>query len=151
MRPKSAMKTVAYQGFWQNLKELTLADHQLADSEVTARSYLNINPEGELLREIHDISEELRMMTRVYNDQVQVLEEFFIHLEKMLPHDNNSPTNGEKTKEIKAVKAIPKSTKDSAKKVCNDIILRRKQLEDLEKHSEMVSGQVCLPAPSPYL
>jgi hypothetical protein len=145
------MKTVAYQGFWQNLKELTLADHQLANYEVTARSYLNINPEGELLREIHDISEELRMMTRVYNDQVQVLEEFFIHLEKMWPYDKNSPTNGKQTKEIKAVKAISKSTKEAAKKVCNDIMLRRKQLEDLEKHSEMVSGQVCFPALSPCL
>ncbi|KAH6719497.1 hypothetical protein BKA61DRAFT_714014 [Leptodontidium sp. MPI-SDFR-AT-0119] len=88
----SGMKTVAYETFWRHLDKLNATDRQLADFEVTARSYLNINPEGELLKEVHDIIEELRMMSRIYTQQLHVLEDFSRHLENMHQQDEkNAP------------------------------------------------------------
>lgn len=45
------------------------------DQEAKA-NYFNINAEGLLLREAHDICEELKMMQRVYDQQTHVTEEF---------------------------------------------------------------------------
>jgi hypothetical protein len=183
------MKTVAYGTFWRHLDKLNATDRQLADFEVTARSYLNINPEGELLKEIHDIIEELRMMSRIYTQQLHVLEDFSRHLEnmhqqdeknapkklvdvmleiknllgpKIAPHSaedplaaqhNQSPTqngtarlitNGTPSSEDAAANAssISESTVEFAKRVCNNITLRRKELQDLEESSIGVSDQV---------
>jgi len=77
---------VAYETFWRHLDKLNASDRQL-DFEATARSYLNINPEGELLKEAHDIIEELRMMARIYTQQLNVLEDFSRHLENMHRQD----------------------------------------------------------------
>jgi hypothetical protein len=74
------MKTVAYAAFWRQLENLN-ADHEFVDFEVTARSCLNINPEGELLKELYNIIEELRMMTRIYTQQLSVVESFSRQLE----------------------------------------------------------------------
>lgn len=38
--------------------------------------YLNINPGGALLREAQDIDEELRMMMRIYSQQLRAMEAF---------------------------------------------------------------------------
>jgi hypothetical protein len=190
---QSGMKTVAYETFWRHLDKLNATGRKVADFEATARSYLNINPEGELLREVHDIIEELRMMARIYTQQLHVLEDFSRHLENMhqqdeknapkklvdvmleiknllgprlAPHSaedplaaqhNQSPTqngttrlitngviNGVANREDAAVTAsyISESTVEFAKRVCNNILLRRKELQDLEEHSISVSDQV---------
>lgn len=74
------MKTVAFETFWRQLNKLSARDHQQQDFEVPARTYLNINPEGELLRETQDIIEELRMMQGIFNQQMHVMEEFSRYL-----------------------------------------------------------------------
>lgn len=38
--------------------------------------YLDINPEGKLLREAQDIAEELRIMIGIYNQQLSVIKDF---------------------------------------------------------------------------
>lgn len=44
--------------------------------EAAARIYLDVNPEGTLLREAHDITDELRMMTRIYCQQLRIAKYF---------------------------------------------------------------------------
>jgi len=44
--------------------------------ESLARIYLDVNPEGKLLREAHDIMDELRMMVRIYFHQLRVTKHF---------------------------------------------------------------------------
>lgn len=61
------MKTIAYEGFWRHLGKLNDRSGRI-DAEME-RIYLNINPEGELLREAHDIIEELRMMAQIFAEQ----------------------------------------------------------------------------------
>jgi hypothetical protein len=88
------MKTVAFETFWRQLNKLSASEHQREDFEVTARIYLNINPEGELLRETHDIIEELRMMMGIFSQQIHVMEEFSRHLENLHEKETlREPTN----------------------------------------------------------
>jgi len=73
------MKTIAFVGFWRHLEKLHLKDPHLRDIDVieaAARLYLDLNPEGVLLREAHDIMDELRMMTRIYLQQLRVTKHF---------------------------------------------------------------------------
>lgn len=187
---------MAYETFWRHMDKLNASDRQL-DFEVTARSYLNINPEGELLKEAHDIIEELRMMARIYTQQLDVVEDFSRYLENihhqdekkspvdvrdiMLeiknilgardgPHSatdplnlqhNHSPTNqngsavpnGRLNGNSPASSAadtslISENTVEFAKRVCNEIKLRRQALHELEESSTGVSDQVRIPSSS---
>lgn len=85
---KSGMKCISFETFWRQLNKLSSGDYQQADFEATARKYLNINPEGELLRETHDIIEELRMMAHIFTEQHHVVEQFTTHLQNL--HEKES-------------------------------------------------------------
>lgn len=61
------MKTTAFELFWRHLQ--ILSGQSLKIDPEKARIYLNINPEGLLLREAHDIVEELIMMSRICMQQ----------------------------------------------------------------------------------
>ncbi|KAF5873561.1 uncharacterized protein Bfra_005024 [Botrytis fragariae] len=75
----SEMKTTAFKLFWRHLEQLS--GQRLKIDPEKARLYLNINPEGVLLREAHDIIEELRMMSRINLQQLQVTQVFSKALE----------------------------------------------------------------------
>ncbi|TEY39017.1 hypothetical protein BOTCAL_0472g00040 [Botryotinia calthae] len=75
----SAMKTSAFELFWRHLEQLS--NQRLKVSPERARLYLNINPEGVLLQEAHDIIEELKMMSRINLQQLQVTQVFSKTLE----------------------------------------------------------------------
>jgi hypothetical protein len=49
-------------------------------SQPSNQKYLDINPEGTLLREAQDIAEELKMMRRVFSQQHQVVKDYRRHL-----------------------------------------------------------------------
>lgn len=51
--------------------------------EEAARIYLDVNPEGTLLREAHDIMDELRMMARIYFQQLRVAKHFAKNLQDL--------------------------------------------------------------------
>ncbi|TGO28752.1 hypothetical protein BPAE_0023g00170 [Botrytis paeoniae] len=80
----SEMKTTAFELFWRHLEQLS--GQRLKISPEKARLYLNINPEGLLLREAHDIIEELRMMSRINLQQLQVTQVFSKALETINGH-----------------------------------------------------------------
>lgn len=63
-----------------------LSNPHLTDIEVieaSARIYLDVNPEGTLLREAHDIMDELRMMARIYFQQLRVTKHFSKNLQDL--------------------------------------------------------------------
>ncbi|KAH7399882.1 hypothetical protein BKA64DRAFT_467978 [Cadophora sp. MPI-SDFR-AT-0126] len=88
----SGMKCISFESFWRQLNKLSSSDHQEADFEATARKYLNINPEGELLRETHDIIEELRMMSHIFTEQLHVVEQFTTHLQNLRDKEEKKHT-----------------------------------------------------------
>ncbi|KAG4441971.1 hypothetical protein IFR05_002539 [Cadophora sp. M221] len=88
----SGMKCISFESFWRQLHKLSSSDHQQADFEATARKYLNINPEGELLRETHDIIEELRMMSHIFNEQLHVVDQFTNHLKNLREKEEKKET-----------------------------------------------------------
>lgn len=59
------MKAIAHKNSWSHLEH---QGHQTPQAD-DARPYLAINLEGVLLREAHDIVEELDMMARIYAQQ----------------------------------------------------------------------------------
>ncbi|KAL2071212.1 hypothetical protein VTL71DRAFT_12447 [Oculimacula yallundae] len=88
----SGMKCISFESFWRQLNKLSSSDHQQADFEATARKYLNINPDGELLRETHDIIEELRMMSHIFTEQLHVLDQFTSHLKNLKEKEEKKET-----------------------------------------------------------
>ena len=54
------------------------------DADDKAKSLLDINPEGALLREIKDILDELHIMINIKNQQHQVFKQFQQHVKHMI-------------------------------------------------------------------
>ncbi|KAL2070267.1 hypothetical protein VTL71DRAFT_13293 [Oculimacula yallundae] len=72
----TGLKIVSSEIFWRQLDKLDFLEHQTTGFETTALKYLNIRSECELLREAHDIIEELRMMEKIFTEQLQVVDQF---------------------------------------------------------------------------
>ncbi|KAK8004927.1 hypothetical protein PG990_010964 [Apiospora arundinis] len=70
------MTAVAYDTFWRHTK---LYNKNMLPKTIGTK-YLDINPEGALLKEAQDIAEELKMMKRIYNEQLKVVKDFKRHL-----------------------------------------------------------------------
>ncbi|KAH8602515.1 hypothetical protein B0O99DRAFT_587613 [Bisporella sp. PMI_857] len=87
-RKKPGQKTDAFERFWGHLKNVNLADPQKKDIRGAAGKYLNINPEGVLLREAHDIMDKLKMMRSIY-EQLAVVKDFARHLLEI--HEEQHP------------------------------------------------------------
>ncbi|KAK8071235.1 hypothetical protein PG997_011438 [Apiospora hydei] len=66
------LTAVAYDTFWHHtgLNNLNMLPKAIGNR------YLDINPEGALLKEAQDIAEELKMMKRIYNEQIKVVKDF---------------------------------------------------------------------------
>ncbi|KAK6839337.1 hypothetical protein PG987_005203 [Apiospora arundinis] len=75
-RYQDQMTAVAYDTFWRHTK---LYNKNMLPKTIGTK-YLDINPEGALLKEAQDIAEELKMMKRIYNEQLKVVKDFKRHL-----------------------------------------------------------------------
>lgn len=151
-------KTDAFEGFWRNMKERNLNPQNYSYSG-TGQKYLDINPEGALLRESQDIAEELRIMLRVYNQQLNVVKDF----SKALRHMNGESKNetDEVRKLMKILQArqeqstgvsdngnaqekgiVPESTIQEANDLLELIRNRKLEIQDLEDAILRTSQQV---------
>jgi hypothetical protein len=144
------MKTIAFETFWSQMRMDSLKD-PLAQSESSAiRAYLNVNPEGALLRECQDIVEELRMMSRIFTQQSQVVKDFKKALEKMNEKDDRrheSAASFQKLLENAELSGgeshrVPKSTIINAGEVLEQILERRTEIDELEEAAKRTSQQV---------
>ncbi|KAM0813428.1 hypothetical protein AB5N19_13422 [Seiridium cardinale] len=83
---------IAYDNFWWH----TALDSQNmipTQNESVRHKYLDINPEGVILKEAQDIAEELMIMKRVYNEQLKVVKDFTRHLTH--PHGKHAALTGD--------------------------------------------------------
>ncbi|KAM3067868.1 hypothetical protein ACMFMG_011353 [Clarireedia jacksonii] len=157
----SEMKTIAFEGFWRHLGKLNGSGAKI-DPEME-RIYLNINPEGELLREAHDIIEELRMMARIFTEQLQVAGRFSKSLEKIngqtepmqesihvlhailheLEKANCKTENGHADISLAVdTKAIPSDTIHHSFDFVERVSSRRKEIEQLEESARDIAEQL---------
>lgn len=87
---------------------------------------LDINPEGDLLREIKDIQDELHMMIKVYSEQQTVVKDFQTHIQQL----------GEKSKEV-----TPR-TKDKVAHLVKEVSRRKAEIYELTKAAERTANGV---------
>jgi DNA-binding ferritin-like protein len=66
---------MAYESFWRNVRERAERLEPFG-GERSGQKYLDINPEGTILRETQDIAEELRIMAHIYTQQFNVVKDF---------------------------------------------------------------------------
>jgi hypothetical protein len=75
-------QTIAYEHFWhytQQASEIYKAK-DMVEASGMAKAFLDINPEGKLVREIKDILDELNIMIQIKKHQERVLAEFMKHV-----------------------------------------------------------------------
>jgi len=154
------MKTIAFQVFWKHLHRLGPLDSDEIDEETLAKVYLNINPEGKLLREAYDIIEELRMMARIYTHQLRVVKQFQKSLHRingfsngvsgqltelplenseMVPIQNGHLQLSKRLEQHTLCHSIPSSTLAKASDLIDDITDRRGELQDFEENTRDIS------------
>jgi hypothetical protein len=161
MGSKTGMKTIAFEAFWIQMRMDSLKD-PFHHSEKGARAYLNVNPEGALLREAQDIAEELRMMSRIFTQQYQVVKDFKKALEKLNDREDRKQepvvvkqfrkllessdrvlgdieSEGMRSQYLR----VPKSTLLDAGELLEQILERRAEIEELEEAAKRTCQQVC--------
>ncbi|ROW01897.1 hypothetical protein VMCG_05556 [Cytospora schulzeri] len=139
-------KTVAYEAFWRNI-ELFSKDNQKRRSMQPSAKYLDINPEGKLLREAQDIAEELRIMIGIYNQQLSVVKDFHKCLEQLNGHPKVGSKDRDTRRFIQHLRAesshqaqakpdrsfIPLKELEYLDDMIEEVENRRTELEDLEQ------------------
>ncbi|RYP42040.1 hypothetical protein DL767_000552 [Monosporascus sp. MG133] len=73
------MTSIAYDSFW-NHTDLQAKNMLPNSPSNVGNKYLNINPEGLLFKEAQDIAEELKIMKRIYTEQLNVVKDFKRHI-----------------------------------------------------------------------
>jgi len=113
-------------------------------------NYLNINPEGTLLDETQDILEELMMMSRIFTQQIQVVENFKNALEKFAhqqkeaeKHESQDPKSCQIVSLSSSLRfRIPETTLVLAADVLEQMEARKREIGDLSVAAELLSKQV---------
>lgn len=168
------MKTSAFQGLWKHLDRLDNErlgykrkdESEVVNDDASSRTFLNINPEGRLLKETHDIIEELRMMKRIYDHQLKIAKQFLKLLENRIEHNgparrvlrqqashtviaaNGNPepsTPNKSDSDDERTVFCPygeSSTTRKAADFIDDIKSRRMELESLEDSAQDISKQL---------
>lgn len=88
---------------------------------------LDINPEGELLKEVKDILDELHMMTKVFSEQHTVVKDFSAHLQQL---------GGKKGS------AVSQKTKDRASLLVKEVSRRKATIHELTRAAERTAEGV---------
>lgn len=133
-------------------------------TENVNHKYLDINPEGTLLREAQDIAEELQIMLRIYNQQLHIVRDLrktFGHMNgesknepddvrnllKLMEHWRNQKVDNQDNLAVLQKGAIPEHTIQEANDLLEHIKNRKSEIQDLEdaalRTSQQVSGTCC--------
>ncbi|KAH7309885.1 hypothetical protein B0I35DRAFT_440765 [Stachybotrys elegans] len=83
--------TIAFHSFWRNTALHLMKSH--TGPYAFNQRYMDINPEGTLLKEAHDLVEELMIMQQVFSQQLQVVKEFSRYIRQ---HRNHGQDEGER-------------------------------------------------------
>jgi len=142
---QTAKSTKAYMEFWDLIRPNSIKYSRLIDvvGEVTVnkaqrernqkrledlilQKLLDINPEGELLKEIKDIQDELNMISKVFTEQQAVVQEFSTHIQHLA---------GRSTE-------ITPRTKNEALRLENEISRRKIEVAELTRAAERTANGV---------
>jgi hypothetical protein len=141
--------TIAYESFWRNMEIRAMKSVPTGTIGTTNHKYLDINPEGTLLRESQDVAEELQIMLRIYNQQLHVVRDFrkiLGHMNgesknetdevrtliKLLRQNQIAPGDGSKKELIPEKIVVPESTIQEANDLLELIRNRKAEIQDLE-------------------
>ena len=117
---------------WQYAAELARLKNQPTSNEGTILGQLlDINPEGELLLEIKDIQDELHMMTKVYAQQLDVVEDFAAHIDEL--GDKLGVGSNE----------VTQKTKDKVSHLVKEVKRRKAEIYELTRAAEKTADGVC--------
>jgi hypothetical protein len=152
--------TIAYESFWRNMEIRSMKIAQNSTSGSAKHPYLDINPEGTLLRESQDVAEELQIMLKIYNQQLHVVRDF----RKVLGHMNgesknetdevrtlikllrqNSIVAGDRTQptsQQEVTLPVPESTIQEANDLLELIRNRKAKIQDLEEAALRTTQQL---------
>lgn len=126
----------------------------------SSHKYLNINPEGALLQESQDIAEELGIMLRIYNQQLNVVKDFKKGLVSMneefdkrgsveiaiakllLAAQPNLQIDRAKDEEAHQGDVVPQHTIQEAEDLIEHIANRQAEIQDLEDAALNTNRQV---------
>jgi hypothetical protein len=142
---QTAKSTKAYIEFWDLIRPNSIRYSRLIDvvGEVTINKaqrelnqnkledlllqrLLDINPEGELPKEIKDIQDELNMITKVFTEQQVVVQEFLIYIQQLA---------GRSTE-------VTQKTKNETLRLKNEISRRKAEVAELTKAAERTAKGV---------
>ena len=116
---------------WKYAAELAHQKSQAASKEATLLGQLlDINPEGELLLEIKDIQDELHMMTKVYAQQLDVVEDFAAHIDEL------GAKLGIRSSEV------TQKTKDKVSHLVKEVKRRKAEIYELTRAAEKTAEGV---------
>lgn len=132
---KHEYTTVAFEAFWKK------AELEEIGKRPNPR-YLNINPEGTLLREAQDIDEELRMMIRIYSQQLGAVEDFRKSLERW--NRQRSLEDHSTAPSTKGVSNLPVSSMDLdfVGEMVEQIQKRKAEIEELASAADRTCHEV---------
>lgn len=148
---------IAFKVFWQNVESFA-KNRDRRGSNRPSQKYLDINPEGTLLREAQDIAEELRIMIGIYSQQLGVVKSFQRCLERMNgdPKTRNRPHHMTKSfqhfldwtreqalspREHKR-KPVSTAEMDFLEDLVEEVENRRSEIRDLESAAVQTCQQV---------
>ncbi|KAF8849052.1 hypothetical protein BDZ45DRAFT_753177 [Acephala macrosclerotiorum] len=152
--------TIAYESFWRNMEIRSMKIAQNGTNGSSKHSYLDINPEGTLLRESQDVAEELQIMLKIYSQQLHVVRDF----RKILGHMNGESKNetdevrtlikllrqnpilvGDKARQTVQQESslpVPESTIQEANDLLELIRNRKAEIQDLEEAALRTTQQL---------
>ncbi|KAF7554998.1 hypothetical protein G7Z17_g2492 [Cylindrodendrum hubeiense] len=135
--------TMAFELFWNNVKWQPM-NVDANSSEDSTRSYLNINPEGVLLRESQDIAEELSIMERIFKQQSTVVKDFKKYMDthhaefERASNNTNKPTKRQRTLMKTARRADTVEAADFIEQIKN----RTTEINELKKSVAQTTVQL---------
>ena len=101
---QTEMTSIAYDTFWRHTA--IHAGNMMTETQSSVgNKYLDINPEGLLFMEAQDIAEELKIMKRIYSEQLSVTKDLKRHLHYPLGKGGGASTDQQQG-EIAALKRL---------------------------------------------
>lgn len=143
--------TIAFKVFWNSVGG-THRSNVTRGSDQQSQQYLNINPEGTLLREAQDIAEELRIMNGIFSQQLSVVKSFQKCLDHMNGRPNTRPTlrntveadaDQVTSSQTQHEKPISVAEMDFLEDLVEEVENRKAEIVDLEKAALQTCQQVC--------
>lgn len=148
---------IAFKVFWRSVETFTKGrDHRGSNRQ--NQRYLDINPEGTLLREAQDIAEELRIMIGIFSQQLIVVKSFQKclehmngdsrtrskphHLSKAIQHLADWMKENGSSSQFKKDKPVSLAEMDFLEDLVEEVENRKEEIMDLESAARQTCQQV---------